>query len=190
MLGAAIIDTDHIAHALTQPGGPAIAPLRALFGEDVINDQGGLDRDKMRDLVFRNPQARARLEALLHPMIGSEVQLQASRAKGLYQVFVVPLLVESGRWRSRVDRVCVVDCDEETQIKRVGLRSGLSPEEVRRIMDAQASREERLAAADDVIVNDGTTTKEQLRERVKQMHEYWMSLVRAREQNAPESNRE
>lgn len=178
-LGAAIIDTDLIAHSLTQPGGSAIPALRALFGEHIIDAEGALDRAAMRDLVFKDSSARARLEGILHPMIGSEVQLQASQARGLYQVFVVPLLVESGRWRERVDRICVVDCDEATQIARVGLRSGLTPDAVQRILDVQATRQARLAAADDVVVNDGATTPAQLRERVAAMHEYWMTLLHA-----------
>jgi len=180
VLGASIIDTDLIAHALTQPGGPAIGPIYALFGEKVIADDGSLNRDVMRDLVFKNPAARARLEGLLHPMIGSEVQLQAARAHGLYQVFVVPLLVESGRWSSRVDRICVVDCDEETQITRVVQRNHHSREDVLRIMQAQATRQQRLDAADDVIINDGNTSLEQLRERVEQMHQKWLALAKAK----------
>lgn len=178
-LGAAIIDTDLIAHALTQPGGPAIDPLRQIFGDHVIAADGSLDRAVMRDLVFRDSTARARLEGVIHPMIGAEVARQAEESTGLYQVFVVPLLVESGRWRERVDRICVVDCDEATQIARVGQRSGLAPEAVQRILDAQASRQARLAVADDVIVNDGQTTPELLRERVAAKHAFWMSQLDA-----------
>jgi len=176
-LGAAIIDTDLIAHALTQPGGLAIEPLRALFGEHVITADGALDRAVMRDLVFRDATARARLEGVIHPMIGNEVARQAAESTGLYQVFVVPLLVESGRWRERVDRICVVDCDEATQIARVGQRSGLSPDAVQRILDVQASRQARLDVADDVIVNDGQTTPELLREQVAAKHAFWMSQL-------------
>ena len=113
-------------------------------------------------------------------MIGAEVQLLAARAEGLYQVFVVPLLVESGRWLSRVDRVCVVDCDEETQIARVMQRSGLTRDAVLRILSAQATRAQRLAVADDVLVNDGTTTRDELRHRVHVLHERWMKILRER----------
>lgn len=179
-LGAAIIDTDLIAHAITAPGGPAIAPLRALFGAHVIADNGALNRAVMRDIVFHDPTARKRLENLLHPMIAAEVQLQAARSQGLYQVFVVPLLVESGRWHNRVNRVCVVDCDEATQIARVGHRSGLAPDAVKRIMAAQASREQRLAAAHDVILNDASTTPESLAQRVRDVHEQWLMQMRQR----------
>lgn len=179
-LGAAIIDTDLIAHAVTAPGGPAIAPLRALFGARVIANNGALNRAVMRDLVFHDPAARKRLESLLHPMIAAEVQLQAARSQGLYQVFVVPLLVESGRWHNRVNRVCVVDCDEATQIARVGHRSGLAPDAVQRIMAAQASREQRLAAAHDVILNDASTTPQALAQRVRDVHEQWLMQMRQR----------
>lgn len=183
-LGAAIIDTDVIAHAVTAPGGPAIAPLRALFGPEVINAEGAMDRAVMRELVFRDAEARKRLEALIHPLIAAEVQLQAARKQGHYQVFVVPLLVESGRWQNRVNRICVVDCDEATQIARVGKRSGLEPDAVRRIMAAQASREKRLAAADDIIVNDGQTSIEQLAEQVLKVHQHWLQLIEQRRQAA------
>ncbi|GAA5236213.1 dephospho-CoA kinase [Verticiella sediminum] len=175
-LGASVIDTDAIAHALTAPGGAAIEPLRALFGEWAIDAGGALDRAAMRERVFRDAEARRRLEGLLHPMIGAAVQREAEAALGWYTVFVVPLLVESGRWRERVHRICVVDCDEATQIARVGQRSGLTPDAVQRILDVQAFRDERLAAADDVIVNDGQTTPEQLSERVAAQHARWMAL--------------
>lgn len=176
-LGAAIIDTDVIAHRLTAPGGSAIAPLRAAFGDALITPEGALDRAAMRELVFSAPDAKRQLEQILHPMIGDAVILEAARGRGLYQVFVVPLLVESGRWQSRVHRICVVDCDEATQIERVGRRSGLSVDTVRRIMAAQASREARLAVADDVVVNDGLTTPEQVRTRVRDLHRQWLGLI-------------
>ncbi len=179
-LGAALIDTDVIAHQLTAPQGAAIAPLRAAFGDAVIDARGALDRAAMRELAFSDATARARLEGILHPMISAAVAHEASIARGSYQVFVVPLLVESGRWRDRVERICVVDCDPATQIARVGVRSGLTPEAVQRILDVQATREARLAVADDVIVNDGLTSPEALRERVDAMHAQWMAMIEAR----------
>lgn len=175
--GAAVIDTDAISHALTAPGGLAIEPLRREFGSSVIGQDGAMDRARMRELVFSDPQAKARLEAIIHPLIGQEVERQAGEREGAYQVFVVPLLVESGRWRDRVDRICVVDCDEATQVQRVQRRSGLAPEMIARIMNAQASRAERLAVADDVIVNDGSTTREQLVERALAQHRLWLELA-------------
>ncbi|MPS30234.1 MAG: dephospho-CoA kinase [Alcaligenaceae bacterium] len=174
--GAAVIDTDAIAHALTAPGGLAIEPLRREFGPDMIGADGAMDRPRMRALVFSDARAKARLEALIHPLIGQEVEREAAARQGLYQVFVVPLLVESGRWRDRVDRICVVDCDEATQVLRVRRRSGLAPEMVARIMAAQATRAQRLAVADDVIVNDGQTTPAQLAARTLDRHRAWLDL--------------
>jgi len=174
--GAAIIDADAIAHALTAPGGAGIAPLRAAFGDEMIDAQGALDRARMRELVFRDRAAKSRLEAILHPMIRTHIDAAAAESIGLYQVFVVPLLVESGQWAGRVDRVCVVDCDEETQIRRVQTRSGLTRDAVERIMLVQAMRDERLGAADDVIVNDGATTADELEARVETLHARWREL--------------
>jgi dephospho-CoA kinase len=171
--GAAVIDTDHISHELTAPGGAAIEPLRAAFGADAIAPDGAMDRDWMRARAFADPAARRRLESVLHPLIGQAVLDQAERVRGRYLVLVVPLLVESGRWRERVDRICVVDCDPETQVRRVQARSGLTRSTIERIMSAQASRAERLAAADDVIVNDDATDLDALRRRVFQLHQAW-----------------
>jgi dephospho-CoA kinase len=171
--GAAIVDTDVIAHDLTAPGGAAIEPIRQAFGPEVIAANGALDRAAMRDLVFQSPESRKRLEAILHPMIRSETQARASVAKGCYVVFVVPLLVESGRWAEALDRVCVVDCDPETQVARVQARSGLTREAIERIMSAQASREARLAAAHDVVFNGSDTSLELLESRVRALHEVW-----------------
>ncbi len=176
--GAAVIDTDAIAHRLTAPGGAAIESLRRAFGADMIDAGGALDRARMRELVFKDGAAKARLEAVLHPMIGQGVEDAAREAVGSYLVFVVPLLVESGRWRDRVHRICVVDCDEATQVARVQHRSGLSPEMVASIMAAQASRAERLAVADDVVVNDGGTTPQLLEERVLALHLQWVEAAR------------
>ncbi|MDM9561150.1 dephospho-CoA kinase [Bordetella petrii] len=177
--GAALIDTDEISHALTAPGGAAMPAIRDAFGAAAVTADGALDRAWMRDLVFRQPEARARLEALLHPLIGLHTARAAETAQGTYLVFVVPLLVESGRWRDRVDRICVVDCDPETQVARVQARSGLTEPAIRRIMAAQAARATRLAAADDVIVNDGATSAEQLRARAKALHDRWCRLATA-----------
>jgi dephospho-CoA kinase len=171
--GAAVVDTDVIAHSLTAPGGEAIEPLRRAFGESVIDAEGALDRAAMRDLVFGDPAARQRLEAILHPMISSVTQREAQRAKGCYLVYVVPLLVESGKWRDRVDRICVVDCDVPTQVARVQARSGLTPEAIARIMSVQVSREARLAAADDVVFNGAGTSLDDLSRRVRLLHATW-----------------
>lgn len=175
--GAAIIDTDLIAHQLTAPGGKAIEPLRARFGNEMITEAGALDRARMRELVFRDPAAKTQLETLLHPMIGQSVAEEAERVRGAYLVFVVPLLVENGRWKERVDRVCVVDCDETTQVSRVQARSHLDPSLITRIMAAQATRADRLAAADDVILNDGATSPEQLLARTLAQHRQWLTAT-------------
>lgn len=177
-LGAAIIDTDLIAHQLTAPGGLAIAPIREAFGAAMIDGDGALDRKAMRALVFAEPERRKQLEGIIHPLIAQEVQRQSETRGGLYQVFVVPLLVESGRWVDRVDRVCVVDCDEQTQINRVMARNQISEETVRQVMAAQATRAQRLAAAHDVVLNDGSTSPEGLRKQVLDLHAAWCNLAK------------
>lgn len=152
--GATLVDTDLIAHAMTAPHGPAMAAIAAAFGAAFIAADGSLDRAAMRALVFTDPAARQRLEAILHPMIRAEAERQAAAASGLYVIFVVPLLIESGAWSDRVARIVAIDCSEATQVARVMARNGLSEAQVRAIMANQVSRAERLAAADDVIDND------------------------------------
>ncbi len=155
--GAAIVDTDAIAHALTAPGGAALPALQAAFGRAILTKEGALDRAALRRRVFAAPAARARLEAILHPMIRAEVEVQLSRlanADFCYGVLVVPLLVETGAYRDRIQRTLVVDCPPELQIARVMARSGLTRAEVEAILAAQASRQQRLARADDVVRND------------------------------------
>ncbi len=171
--GAAVIDTDVIAHDLTAPGGLAMTAIQDAFGKALITADGALDRAAMRERVFQEPAARERLEGILHPLIGQEAQKQARQASGSYVVFVVPLLVESGRWGKQVDRICVVDCDRATQIARVQARSGLTAEAIGRIMSVQATRQQRLAVADDVIRNDAQTTIDMLREQTWHLHQQW-----------------
>lgn len=153
--GASLVDTDVIAHALTGPDGAAMAQIAGQFGPGVIAADGRLDRVAMRNLAFSDAGARRRLEAILHPMIRAESQRQVAVAQGTYVVLVVPLLVESGAWRERADRLLVVDCPIETQIARVMSRSRLDRAQVEAILAAQASRATRLAAADDVVDNSG-----------------------------------
>ena len=155
--GAIVIDTDLIAHRLTEPGGAAIDALRAAFGASFIAADGSLDRMRMREAVFADVAARHRLEAILHPIIGAAVERHAAAADpdAAAIVFDIPLLVESGRWRSLVDAVWVVDCSEARQVERVVERSGWTETEVRAVMAQQASRAARRAAADAVIDNDG-----------------------------------
>lgn len=178
-LGAAVIDTDQIAHQLTVPDGIAIAPIRQTFGADFITADGAMNRARMREAVFADPASKKKLEAILHPLIRSETERLAEAAKGPYPLFVVPLLVESGIWKQRVSRVLVVDCDEEVQIQRVMQRNAMSEAQVRAIMATQAPRAARLAAADDVIVNDGDPAA--LTVQVERLHAAYVALAQAGE---------
>jgi dephospho-CoA kinase len=153
--GIAVVDTDRIAHALTGAGGAALPALVAAFGAGILDAAGALDRAAMRRLAFADPDARTRLEGILHPLIRAESARQCAGAASPYVVLAVPLLVESGDYRARCDRVLVVDCPEALQIERVMARSRLTAEEVRAIMATQATRAQRLAAADDVLDNGG-----------------------------------
>jgi dephospho-CoA kinase len=157
-LGATIIDSDQIAHDITAPHGAAIAPIQARFGPELLAADGSLDRPKMRHLAFNDPSTLKSLEAITHPLIHAETLRQASEAYGngaLYLVFMVPLLVESGTWSKLIDHLVVVDCPEELQITRVMQRSKLDRSQIEQIMSKQASREDRLAAADTILLNDG-----------------------------------
>lgn len=177
--GAALIDTDAIAHQLTEPGGEAIAAIRAAFGDDVIAADGRMDRAAMRAIAFSDPTARQRLEGILHPMIRARTQAHleaAVRGGAPYVIVAVPLLVESGDWRDRVDRVLVVDCPVEVQVERVMHRSGLTREQVGAILAAQASREARLAAADDIVDNSGAP--EALGPQAEALHARYAGLSR------------
>jgi dephospho-CoA kinase len=170
-LGAATIDADAISRGTTAAGGAAIPAVAARFGPQFITVDGALDRERMREHAYAHAQARKELEDIIHPLVASEtaLQLQAALDRGARcVVFDVPLLVETGRWRAQLDRVLVVDCSPQTQIDRVVARSGMSPEQVRAIMAAQAGREHRLSAADDVICNEGLSL-EQLRDKVVQL---------------------
>lgn len=177
--GATVIDTDLIAHQLTGPGGAAIEAIRSAFGAGLIDASGALDRAGMRELVFADPRRRIELEGILHPRIAEEVKKQAHQATGTYAVFVVPLLLESGRWRDRIDRLCVVDCEEDVQIARVQARSAIPIETIHRIMAAQVSRTERLAAADDIITNVATTSLADLEKQVLVLHKAWCNLAKS-----------
>lgn len=176
-LGTSVVDTDLIAHALTTAGGAAMPAIRSAFGERVVTPEGALDRKAMRDLAFADPAQRQRLEGILHPMIRQESERQIGEAEGPYVVLVVPLLVESGSYRERCHRLCVVDCPTDMQIARVIARNGLPEEQVRAIMRSQASREQRLAAADDVIDNSGDLAS--LFAQVDALHRRYVQLATA-----------
>jgi len=174
-LGAAVVDTDAIARELTEPGGAALAHIKALFGEAFVAPSGAMDRKRMREHVFADAAAKRALEELLHPMIRAEAERRIAQAAAPYVVYVVPLLVESGSYRTRVDRVLVVDAPEALQLARVRARSGLGEAEVRAIMASQLSRAARLAAADDVIDNGGTI--QALRNQVAALHAKYLKLA-------------
>lgn len=158
--GAHLVDTDAIARALTLPGGTAMPPLAAHFGAQVLAADGGLDRERMRQMVFSDSAIKKQLESILHPLIGSEALRQAASSAPHAVVFDVPLLVESQGllpWRARVHRVLVVDCSVETQVARVAARAGWTPAAAQRVIEQQVTRETRRRAADAVITNEGLT---------------------------------
>jgi dephospho-CoA kinase len=175
-LGAAVVDTDAIARELTEAGGAALPHIKSLFGDAFFAASGAMDRKAMRERVFSDPAAKRALEALLHPMIREESARRIARASGPYVVHVVPLLIESPDYRSRVDRVLVVDAPESAQLARVKARSGLGDEEVGAIMAAQSSRKARLAAADDVIDNSGSL--DALQTQVRALHASYLEHAR------------
>lgn len=173
--GATLVDTDRIAHELTAPGGAAMPAIRQLFGADFVTPEGAMDRARMRQRVFSDRAAKKQLESILHPLIRAETERAAQQASGVYPIFVVPLLVESGNWQDRVSRVLVVDCPESLQVERVMRRSGLSQEQVQAIMATQATRAQRLAVADDVIENDRDPAA--LEPEVDRLHALYAALA-------------
>lgn len=177
-LGVPVIDTDIIAREVVRPGEPALAEIREAFGAGVIAADGTLNRPAMRAIVFGDDAARRRLESILHPRIGRATREQAEAAGGDYQVIVVPLLVESSL-REFVDRVLVVDCDEETQVARLLARDAESADQARRMLAAQSRRAERLAIADDVVGNDGSL--DDTREQVLALHRRYLHEAATRE---------
>ena len=180
--GAAIIDADAIAHQLTNTGGAAIEALRQTFGTAAIAADGSLDRARMRAHVFSDPAARTRLELVLHPMIRTAMRERGAEliAGGCpYAVFVVPLLVETGSWRGNVDRVLLIDCSQATQIARVRARSGIDEKLAQKIIASQATRPQRLAAADDVLVNEAPL--EEIQRRVEHLHRAYLRSATMKE---------
>jgi dephospho-CoA kinase len=173
-LGATVVDTDAISHQLTGAGGAALPEIEQVFGRGAVGADGALDRKRMRERVFADPAQRRALEGILHPLIREESRRRIAAAAGPYVVHVVPLLVESGEYGRRVDRVLVIDVPEELQVARVR-RRGLADEQIRRIIASQASRAERLAAADDVIDNAGSL--EALQAQVRALHEKYLQSL-------------
>ncbi|AIO41962.1 dephospho-CoA kinase [Burkholderia sp. AU19243] len=176
--GASVVDTDLIAHRITAPGGLAMPAIEHAFGPDFVAADGSLDRARMRALIFSDDDARRRLEAITHPLIRAQTDREARAAQGPYVMFVVPLLVESGNWKTRSNRVLVVDCPVETQIARVMRRNGFTREQVEAIIARQATRDARLAAADDVIVNDAATPA-MLAAQVDALHQRYLEFAAA-----------
>lgn len=174
-LGAELVDTDVIAHELTQPQGAAIAAIRKIFTKKFITEEGALNRKKMRDLVFSDNKSRRQLEAILHPLIRVEVARRAALFTAPYGVIVVPLLLETGGYQEMIHRILVVDCHEHDQIVRTVARTGLDEQTVRAIMAAQLSRHERLQQADDVIANDGDMVD--LQQQVNILHRKYLTLT-------------
>ena len=173
--GAALVDTDAIAHQLTAAGGAAMSALIREFGAAVATADGAMDRQAMRSRVFADPAVWVRLEAILHPLIRQVSAERCRSAAAPYVILAVPLLVESGNYRERCDRILVVDCPESLQIDRVVARNGMSADEVKAIMAAQASRQQRLTVADDVVSNDGDRTK--LYEQVNALNLKYLALL-------------
>jgi len=175
--GAGVVDTDEISRELTAPAGAAIEEIRKQFGPEFVTADGGLDRARMRRLVFADAAARRKLEAILHPLIRARTRAAIAAAAQPYVVVVVPLLLETGACAELVQRVLVVDCEEAAQVRRTMARSGLSAGEVREIMATQLPRAERLRRADDVLANDGDLPA--LQRRVARLHAQYLDLARA-----------
>ncbi|MBN3849090.1 dephospho-CoA kinase [Paraburkholderia sp. Ac-20342] len=174
--GVPLVDTDVIAHRITAPHGVAMPLIAAEFGTEFVAPDGSLDRARMRSLVFSDEAARKRLESITHPLIRAETEREQREAQGPYVIVVVPLLVESGTWKNRANRVLTVDCSVETQIARVMKRNGFSREQILAIIARQATREARLAAADDVIDNDNAPL-EALEAQVDVRHRAYLLLA-------------
>lgn len=175
-LGAGVVDTDEISRALTAPGGAAMVPIKESFGAEYVAPNGGLERARMRNLVFGDADAKRRLEGILHPRIRDRMRADVAAARQPYVVAVIPLLFETGAYLDLLQRVLVVDCEENEQVRRASARSGLSEQEVRAIMAAQLPRVERLKRADDVLRNDGDLPT--LRKQVARLHAQYLDLAR------------
>jgi dephospho-CoA kinase len=175
-LGVPLIDTDVIARQVVEPGEPALDEVVQAFGPDVLDAEGRLDRRRMRERIFSDPTARQRLESILHPAIRAELERQSRAAGGPYQVLVIPLLTE-GKRRDHVDRVLLVDVPEQLQIQRLMLRDGVTREQAEASLNAQATRAERLAVADDVVRNTGRV--DDLRDDVAKLHSMYLEQAAA-----------
>jgi dephospho-CoA kinase len=176
-LGVPIIDTDDLAREVVEPGQPALAAIVERFGSEVLDARGGLDRRRMRERIFQNPADRQALEAIVHPAIRAAQQAKMLMVSGPYQIHVVPLLLDTHS-QSLYDRVLVVDCPRETQLARLLRRDGITQQLAERMLAAQATREQRLAIADDVLTNDGTI--DELPQKTAALHQLYLQLAAAR----------
>jgi dephospho-CoA kinase len=176
-LGVPVIDADLAARAVVEPGTPGLALVANRFGPSVLDANGNLDRAALRNLIFKDPAARKSLDAILHPLIRAAMEKQAENVDGPYLVMAIPLLIESGNPRDRVDRVLVVDVDEAVQLQRVQARDGSSAEQAGAILAAQSSRSARLAEANDVLPN--STTVADLRQAVDRLHEKYLQMAQS-----------
>lgn len=176
--GIDVIDADVASRIVVEPGTEALARIAEHFGPAILQSDGSLDRAALRRVIFADPAAKRWLEQLLHPLIGAEIRRQLEAARSPYTIFVSPLLVESGQ-RQLCDRLLVVDVPESVQLERTMARDSNDAEQVRRIIASQADRQQRLAAADDVIENTGTL--DELRARVAELHHVYLELARARQ---------
>lgn len=172
-LGVHLVDADQAARWVVEPGRPALASIVERFGAGVLQGDGQLDRAALRQLIFADPEQRRWLEALLHPLIGQEIFSYLAKAESPYAVYVSPLLIESGQYR-KTQRVLVIDVPQALQVQRTLQRDGTSPEQVQAILAAQATREERLRHADDVLVNDRDVPR--LHEQIDQLHHFYLTL--------------
>jgi dephospho-CoA kinase len=175
-LGVPVIDADLASRAVVEPGTSGLRQVVEQFGPDVLFPDGSLNRAALRDLIFKEPQKRKELEAVLHPLIRNYMEQRATEVVSPYLIMAIPLLIEGGSPRKRVDRILVVDVDAATQIRRLLARDGSSTEQARAILASQTSREARLAAADDVLINDGTVTD--LRQAVDRQHQQYLRLAK------------
>jgi len=173
--GVPVIDTDVIAREVVEPGTPALAEVVAAFGPAILGPDGRMDRRRMRERIFADRDAQRRLEAILHPAIRAEMERQSQVAGGAYQLLVIPLFTEGGR-RDHVDRLLLVDVPEELQVQRLMLRDGVTREQALASLNAQATRAQRLAMADDVIRNTGHVAD--LEAQVAALHERYVTLSR------------
>ena len=172
-LGVPVIDADNIAHALVQPGQPALAQIAHTFGTHLILKDGSLHRGLLRDTVFSNPELKQQLEAILHPLVYAEMQHQLDTLTSVYAILSIPLLLETNK-QNFVDRILIIDCSIEQQIERVACRDQLSRQQIQSIIETQVNRKQRIQAADDIIDNSGFASG--LAEQIKKLHNLYLSL--------------